>query len=125
MPQSATQAYQQTAKKTVSPRELESTLLSRAASNFVRIRDNWENGEPELGAALEFNKRLWSVLVASVTSDDNPLPREIRQNVANLGIFILGQTVELELRPQRAKLDTLININRELATGLRNAANAA
>jgi len=104
---------------------LESTLLSRAASNFVRIRDNWENGEPELGAALEFNKRLWSVLVASVTSDENPLPREIRQNVANLGIFILGQTVELELRPQRAKLDTLININRELATGLRNAANAA
>jgi len=109
----------------VSPRDLESTLLSQAATNFVRIRDNWDGGQPDLRAALEFNKRIWSVLVSSVISDENPLPREIRQNVANLGIFILGQTIELELQPQRAKLDALININRELANGLRSRPEAA
>jgi flagellar protein FlaF len=53
-----------------------------------------------------------------VTREDNPLPALIRQNVANLGLFVMSQTVALAAEPKREKLGTLININRELAAGL-------
>lgn len=113
------------ARATTSPRELESTLLSRSAGNLQRVRDNWGESIAELRPALLYNRKLWTVLVNSVTSNDSPLPQEVRQNIANLGVFILGQTVELELDPQPNKLDALININRELALGLRAAQDAA
>lgn len=121
----AVQTYQQVAKNTSSPRELESSLLSRAAGNLQRVKDNWENDPNALRSALKFNRQIWTVLVSSVARDDSPLPTELRQNVANLGVFILGQTVELELNPQQGKLDTLININRELSVGLRAVKDAA
>ena len=45
----------------------------------------------------------------------------IRQNVANLGMFVMNHQRELQISPEARKLDVLININRELAAGLRAA----
>lgn len=120
MQQSAALAYQQTTNQTASPRDLEAQLLSKSAANIQRIRDNWDEAQDQLLDALDYNRKLWAVLIDTVTKDDNPLPKEIRQNVANLGIFVLGQTVELQASPQVEKLDVLININREISAGLRN-----
>lgn len=100
-------------------------MLSKAAGNLQRVKDNWDADPAALRSALRFNQQIWTVLVSSVTRADSPLPVELRQNVANLGVFILGQTVELELNPQQAKLDTLININRELSVGLSTVKDAA
>jgi len=50
---------------------------------------------------------------------ENPLPDLIRQNVANLGLFVMNQTISLTAEPRPEKLVPLININRELAAGLR------
>ena len=49
---------------------------------------------------------------------ENPLPRELRQNVANIGSFVMKQTVDVMDNPQPEKLGALIHINRELAAGL-------
>jgi flagellar protein FlaF len=57
-----------------------------------------------------------------VTNPDNPLPSEIRQNVANLGIFILGQILEVAQNPSASKIKVIVDLNRELAGGLRAAA---
>ena len=46
----------------------------------------------ELAEALLFNRRLWTIFVTSVAQDDNPLPQQVRQNVANLGLFVINQT---------------------------------
>lgn len=119
MPNQAFSAYSKVAKQTASPRQLESTLLSKSAVNFQRIRDNWEEARADLSAAMMFNRRLWTVFMTSVTRDDNPLPVPIRENVANLGIFIMNHQRELLASPEPKKLDVLININRELAAGLR------
>ena len=121
----AVQTYQQVAKHSSNPRELESSLLSRAAADLQRVRDNWGEDRSALRAALTFNRKIWTVLVTSVVKEDNPLPVEVKQNVANLGVFILAQSVELELDPQQSKLDSLININRELSLGLRTSAQNA
>jgi flagellar protein FlaF len=119
MQQQAAQAYQQTAKQTVSPRELEANILTRSAGNLVRIQDNWETSQDALYEALTFNRRLWTVFIDTVSKDENPLPKEIKQNIANLGVFILKHTMEVQLEPKPGQLDVLININREVANGLR------
>jgi flagellar protein FlaF len=122
MQQHATQAYQTVAKRTGSPRDLEANLLSKSAVNLQRIRENWDLADAELAAALKFNRKLWNVFVNSATNDQNPLPAPIRQNIANLGIFVLSHTMKLEARPEPSRLDVLININREVAAGLRASA---
>lgn len=43
MQQQAAAAYQQTAKKTANPRELEASLLSKSAAQLQRIKDDWDN----------------------------------------------------------------------------------
>jgi flagellar protein FlaF len=120
--QHATKAYGQVAHQTASPRELEVQLLLRAASRLQAVHDDWENGRVSLDQALYFNRKLWTIFLTSVTSGDNPLPAEIRQNVANLGIFVINQTLNVISNPQRERLPSLININRELAAGLSSSA---
>ncbi|MEO5806899.1 flagellar biosynthesis regulator FlaF [Devosia sp.] len=97
-------------------------LLVKAAMGIQRVRDQWPVSFGELRVALTFNRKLWTVFMGSSVRDDNTLPAAVRQNVANLGIFILNETREILLEPTApAKLDVLININRQLAAGLRGS----
>jgi flagellar biosynthesis activator protein FlaF len=116
--QSAAQAYGKIAKQIADPRELEANLLLKAASRLQAIHDSWEGDKPELSDALLYNRKLWSIFLTSVTSQENPLPVGIRQNVANLGLFVMNQTTSMLSNPRRESLGSLININRELAAGL-------
>jgi flagellar protein FlaF len=43
----------------------------------------------------------------------------VRQNIANLGIFVMGETYSLMTKPKPDHLLSLININRDIAAGLR------
>jgi flagellar protein FlaF len=106
------------AKQIVNPRELEADLLLKAASRLQSIHDGWERGTQGLGEALLYNRKLWSIFLTSVTSVEHPLPVAIRQNVANLGLFVMNQTVSMMTNPKREHLSSLININRDLAAGL-------
>ena len=119
MQNSAAHAYQKVGKQTVSPRVLEANLLSRAAAQLQVVRDDWETRRQELHAALLFNRKLWNIFLTSVTGEQSQLPDKLRENIANLGLFVMKQTVSMQDNPVPQKLDTLININRELAAGLR------
>jgi flagellar biosynthesis activator protein FlaF len=115
----AHKAYAAVAKETASPRELEAALLLKAASKLQFVYDGWNDRSPGLGDALMYNRRLWTVFLDSVCSNESPLPVETRQNIANLGVFIMSETVSLLTNPRPASLLPLININREIAAGLR------
>ena len=65
---------------------------------------------------------LWSILVTEVTSKDNKLPADVRQNIGNLGLFVMKQTVATTGDPHPDKLRSLININQQLAAGLLSRA---
>jgi flagellar protein FlaF len=116
--QNAAHAYGKVAKETASDRELEADLLLKAASRLQAIQDAWDSNKADLDEALLYNRKLWSIFMADVTGRDHPLPVEIRQNVANLGIFVMNQTLSVAADPRREQLDPLIHINRELAAGL-------
>ncbi len=120
--QNATKAYGAVALQTASPRNLEATLLLQAASRLQLVQDEWDSEDSGLDRALLFNRKLWTVFLTSVTRGDHPLPPEIRQNVANIGVFVLNQTLSMMTNPRREQLGSLISINRELAAGLRGKA---
>ena len=113
--QNAAQAYAKVAKQIVNPRELEADLLLKAASRLQTILDAWDRKKSELDAALLYNRKLWSIFMISDTNSDHALPAAIRQNIANLGLFVMNQTVSMMTNPKREQLNPLISINRELA----------
>jgi flagellar biosynthesis activator protein FlaF len=116
--QHAAQTYGAIAKKTGNPRELEADLLLTAAAKLQTVRDGWDSTRPDLDAALRYNRKLWSIFVTSATSPENPLPAAVRQNVANLGLFVFKQTLTVLVDPKPENLGSLIHINRQLAAGL-------
>ena len=116
--QNAAQAYGSVARQIANPRELEANLLLTAAARLQGIREAWEDRKAELEDALLYNRKLWTIFLTSVTAADNELPAEIRQNVANLGLFVMNETREVSGNPRPEPLASLININRELAAGL-------
>jgi flagellar protein FlaF len=115
---SATQAYSRTIQAFAPAREVEAQALLKAAMQLQDVQSNWGGADQRLQAALLFNRRLWSIFLSAAQNDDNPQPLEIRQQIANIGIFVMKQTVEMQLVPEPAKLSSLIEINRNIAAGL-------
>lgn len=114
----AAKAYGAVAQQIANPREREADLLLAAAARLQLIRESWDEKRPELDAALLNNRMLWTIFMTSATNPENPLPSDVRQNVANLGLFVLKQTVAILANPKPETLGSLITINRELAAGL-------
>lgn len=115
----AASAYAQRAQTGETPRETEATVLMRAAARLQAISESWDEKAGELDDALSYNRRLWTLLVTAVTSEDNPLPLAIKQNIVSLASFIFKRTIDCSIEPTREKLGPLISINREIAMGLR------
>ena len=121
---SAASAYSRTQKQTANPRELESQLLLRAGARIQAIIDGVTTDPAEILDALNYNRRLWTILLSAVMEPDNALPLDVRQNFANLAIFVIGQTKSLEMKPDVAKMPMLVRFCRDIAQGLRSVAPA-
>jgi len=115
----AMQAYGAVARQISDPRDLEESLLLTAAAKLQAIDDDWDCGQRNLHEALTYNRKLWTVFMTSAASRDNPLPAAIRQNIANLGLFVMNETIAITQDPQRERLGALVAINRNIAAGLR------
>jgi flagellar protein FlaF len=118
----ATQAYARTAQASVPAREIEAQALLKAAKQLQEVQANWAGPDHRLHAALLFNRRLWSIFMSAAESNENPQPLEIRQNIANIGVFVMKQTLEMQVNPEPAKLKSLIEINCNIAAGLSGRA---
>ena len=116
--QSAAQTYKSVARQTSNPRELEATLLLQAAAQLQSVHDSWDRDQTKLDDALLYNRKLWSVFLSEMTDANNPMPKDLRQNVANIGLFVMNHTVKVMNDPRPDHLGSLISINREIAAGL-------
>ena len=115
---SAAQAYSRTSHTTTSPREIEAQALLKAARQLLDVQANWAGPDTNMHNALLFNRRLWSIFMSAMEANENPQPMEIRQNITNIGVFVMKQTIDMQINPDPAKLNSLIDINRNLAAGL-------
>lgn len=124
MPANPLDAYRSVEKATLSQRDLEATVLTKAAIQLQSIKDNWtrENHDEQLENALNYNQRVWTFFQAELSMEDNPLPEEIRRNLLSLSFFVDRRSFEVLAYPAPEKLDVLININLNVAAGLRGDA---
>jgi flagellar biosynthesis activator protein FlaF len=118
MSNAAAHAYARVATNTSSPRDAEAQALLKAANKLQAIVSNDEATLEQKHEALMFNRKLWTIFLSEAMRDENPQPLEVRQNIANIGIFVLTQTAALQISPQREHIKPLIEINRNIAAGL-------
>lgn len=116
------QAYARVSQTTSSPRSIEAQALLKAARQMQEVKESWNGADQRLADALLFNRRLWSIFMSAAQSPDNQQTLEIRQNIANIGIFVMNQTIELQANPAPEKLKPLIDINCNIAAGLSGRA---
>jgi flagellar protein FlaF len=118
MSSAALQAYARAAQRIASPRDIEAQALLKAARQLQDVMTNWEQTDAGLTEALMFNRKLWSIFLSDALRDENPEQVSIRQNIANIGIFVMTQSAALQLKPEVERLQALIDINRNIAAGL-------
>jgi flagellar protein FlaF len=120
----AASKYAKNAQQTGNPRELEAQLLMRAAAKLQAVNDGSLVKSEEVVSAIRYNRRLWTVFGGSIGRPENPLPVEVKQNLANLANFIVRHSMSLETSTEATagRVGVLININREIAAGLRSRA---
>ena len=113
--------YSNMAQETLSGRELEAHVLTKAANKLKSCRTNWDhpNQKDLLNEALKYNQKVWTFFQSELSSNENGLPTDVRQDLLNLSVFIDRHTLNLMSFPEPDKLNVLIDINMNIASGLR------
>lgn len=114
-------AYKQVENASLTGRELEATILTRAAARLASVKYDWaaKDRAEKLDESLKYNQRLWTLLQAELMDPENPLPKEVKSNLLTLSEFIDKRIFDVMAFPEPEKLDILIDINRKIAKGLR------
>lgn len=124
--QNPVNAYASMQKESLSGRELEASVLTRAGLVLKSVKENWDapDRNDKLLEAIKFNQKVWSFFQAELSDPENPLPVNIKQDILNLSIFIDKRLFEIMAFPDQEKLSIVIDINFNIAAGLRSAPTA-
>jgi flagellar protein FlaF len=114
-------AYRTVQKITSSDSEIEALVLTRAAQKLAEVQNNWDahDRDERLDEALRYNQQIWSIFQGELLKEDNPLPRQLRQDILSLSVFIDKRIFEVLNSPDPEKLTVIVNINLNIAAGLR------
>ena len=120
-------AYENVNKATMPGREVEAAVLTKAARKLKTCQENWNapNREEKLEEALKFNQRIWSIFQSELSRADHELPQKLRLDVLRLAAFIDRRIFETLAYPSPDKLNIVIDINNNLAAGLRSVPSEA
>lgn len=89
----------------------------------ISMKDGDLKSRNELRGALQTNWRLWTIFQAELTLENSDVPADIRTNMLTLCKFVDNQSVETMREPTPEKVAALIDINRNIASGLLDAIN--
>jgi flagellar biosynthesis activator protein FlaF len=113
--------YEQQSKEFMSPRDLEASVLTKAGLKLKQCQEKWNTPERDalLDEAIRYNQKVWSFFQSELSMPDNPLPKKLREDILNLSIFLDKRLFEVLAFPAPEKLNILIDINFNVAAGLR------
>jgi flagellar protein FlaF len=96
-------------------------VLSKAAVMLKQCQDCWESADltQMLSEALKYNQKVWSFFQTEIANPDNPLPKKLKEDLLSLSIFVDKRIFEIISYPSPEKLTAIININLNIAAGLR------
>lgn len=118
--------YESVQRESCEGRELEATVLLKAAQKLSNCYGKWDTRhtpefQEQLDEALQFNQQLWTLFQVELSNPSNPLPLPLRQNLLRLSRFIDRKTFTLISNAQKEDLGLLIRINQDIAGGLASS----
>ncbi len=113
------QAYRQASTQAESPRETEYRLFAQVTLALMEAAKADPN---DLGArvdALDWNRRIWTVLSDDCANPENGLPAPLRASIISLAIWVSRHTSAVIRRQE--EIEPLIGVNRLIMQGLSPA----
>jgi len=117
------QAYQQTATRVESPRELEYRLFAQMTLALMEAAKVDPSDVATRMDALDWNRRVWTVLADDCANPANQLPAPLRASIISLALWVSRHTSAVIRRQEH--FEPLIEVNRLIMQGLQPAPNAA
>ncbi|MGD9045053.1 MAG: flagellar biosynthesis regulator FlaF [Desulfobacterales bacterium] len=116
-------AYDQVSCATRSGREVEAAVLTKAALKLKECQDNWDapDRDHQLDEALKYNQRIWSIFQSELSREDHEMPKKLRLDILRLAAYIDRRIFETMAFPAPEKLNIVIDINNNIAAGLRGS----
>ena len=116
--------YRKAEKENLAGKDLEVAVLVKGARLLKECQKNWEvytqkQRLTQLAEACKYNQRVWAVFQAEALQEDNPLPAVIKRNILLLAGFVDKKLIDVLAYPSPEKLTQVININLNIAAGLR------
>lgn len=111
------QAYHQAATRAETPRETEYRLFAQvtlALMEAAKIDPSDVRGRIN---ALDWNRRVWSILSSDCSDPGNRLPAQLRASIISLSIWVSKHTSAVIRREE--EIEPLIDVNRLIMQGLR------
>ena len=109
-------AYQQAATRAETPRETEYRLFAQvtlALMDAAKCEPTDVRGRID---ALDWNRRMWTVLGDDCANPDNRLPAPLRASIISLSIWVSKHTSAVIRRQE--EIEPLIEVNRMIMQGL-------
>ncbi|MDE1900404.1 MAG: flagellar biosynthesis regulator FlaF [Alphaproteobacteria bacterium] len=126
--------YHQNQKTTLgttgNSRDTDSRALAACARRLEEARDNLaanlksKDALKEYGDAIRHNQRLWTIFQVAVADPQNPLPHDLKLTLLNLGRYVDKTSFRATGKYEPGLIDSLIEINRIIASGLNKPVNA-
>lgn len=109
-------AYQQTARRTENPREIEYRLFAQVTSALTDVKNENRADLGKLMDVLDWNRRVWSAFALDCAAPGNQLPAQLRASIISLSIFVDKHTSAIMRDGE--DIQDLIDINRLIMQGL-------
>jgi flagellar protein FlaF len=116
------QAYQQAATRAETPRETEYRLFAQVTLALMEAAKCEPTDIRGRIDALDWNRRMWSVLGGACSDPTNALPEQLRASIISLSIWVGKHTSQVIRRQE--DIEPLIEVNRMVMQGLRGPSQA-
>ncbi len=124
-PQDKSKAYATHQRQDEDGRETDKRALLRCAGQLQEALNDGGKDMKAYADALRSNQRLWTIFQVSLCDPENTLPRDLKVTLLNLSRYVDRTSFRAisEFMPQL--LNSLIDINRTIAAGLKPVPQAA
>ncbi|MEY4254832.1 MAG: hypothetical protein RLZZ141_59 [Pseudomonadota bacterium] len=110
------QAYQKASARAENPREMEYRLFGQVTRALMAAAEVDVSDTATRIDALDWNRRLWSVLATDCADSANSLPVELRAQIISLSIWVNKHSSAVMRREE--EFAPLIEVNRIMMQGL-------
>ncbi|MBA3050813.1 MAG: flagellar biosynthesis regulator FlaF [Alphaproteobacteria bacterium] len=110
------QAYKTAATRTENPREMEYRLFGQVTRALMHASTVPSSDLATRIDALDWNRRLWSVLATDCANPDNAMDKSLRAQIISISLFVSKHSSAV-MRGED-DFEALIDINKMIMQGL-------